>query len=431
MWAGGAKSLRFLWICVAAMLWLHLLFFIDYWHGMKRGYTDFSVLYTAGTILREGLGHQLYDRETQLRVQESFTGHLPFRRGPLPYIHPPFEAPIFVPLAFLGYEQAFVVWDFLTLCTLFGVGLLLRQSVPILSQVPPWKFVLGALAFYPVFTCFLQGQDSILQLLFCAAGFQALRKKADFFAGCCFALAAFKFQFMIPLVCLLAVWGRRRTAVGFAAIAAVLALVSLGIVGGDALWHYPKYALQIVEAPGLGGVPLALMPNLHGLAAGWAGPLSRTMGLVLAIIASTLVVVFAAWRGRVPASLASLELQVSLALVVSVLIGWQTNAHDLSLLVIALALLADYCFSTGPRKSGLMLLLPAVPLLITPLWMVLWLSVAKVNLMAIPMLWWVWVIGKELSRVARNSFPDSAMHPWQSLDTGGKKAESAQLPSNS
>jgi hypothetical protein len=417
VWAGGAKSQRVLWICVATMLWLHLLFLIDYWHGMKRGYTDFSVLYTAGTILREGLGHQLYNRETQYRVQEDFTGSLPFRRGPLPYIHPPFEAPIFVPLAFLDYQQAFVTWDILTLCTLFAVGFLLRQSIPILFSVLPWKFVLGALAFYPVFTCFLQGQDSILQLLFCAAGFQALRKKADIFAGCCFAMGAFKFQFMIPLVFLLFVWGRRRIAIGFAVIAAALALVSLGIVGRDALLQYPRFALQIVEVPGLGGVPLALMPNLHGLVVGWRGPLSGTTGLALAIIASILVVSFAAWTGQVRTSLAGLELQFSLAIIVSVLIGWQTNAHDLSLLVIPLVLLADYCFHTVPPKSGFTLLLPVVPLLITPFWMALWLSFAKVNLMAIPMLWWVWVIGKELSHVSQKEFSNSSKQWSESMVT--------------
>jgi hypothetical protein len=49
------------------------------------------------------------------------------------------------------------------------------------------------------------------------------------------------------------------------------------------------------------------------------------------------------------------------------------------------------------------LLLPVLPLLISPLWLVLWILKGDVNLMAIPLLWWVWEIGKELS--ADRKFP--------------------------
>jgi hypothetical protein len=44
------------------------------------------------------------------------------------------------------------------------------------------------------------------------------------------------------------------------------------------------------------------------------------------------------------------------------------------------------------------LLFPVLPVLISPLWMALWLLVSKVNLMAIPLVWWTLAIGWELSR---------------------------------
>jgi hypothetical protein len=146
---------------VVGMLWMNLLFFLDAREGIRRGYPDFTIFYTAGKILRQGLGHQLYDRKVQYAVQESFTGHIPFRLGPLPYNHPPFEAMIFVPLTFLSYQHAFAAWDLLNVGALFGVGLLLRRSVNSLLLIPPWEFVIGTLAFFPVFACLLQGQDSI------------------------------------------------------------------------------------------------------------------------------------------------------------------------------------------------------------------------------------------------------------------------------
>ncbi len=379
------------------MLWLNLLFFLDLQPGIKKGYPDFTIFYSAGKILRQGLGHQLYSRKLQYEVQESFTGHISFRKGPLPYNHPPFEAPLFVPLTLLPYPQAFAVWDLLSVVELLGVALLLRRCVATLHALAPWKFVLCALAFFPVFACLLEGQDSILMLLLCTLAFQALKKKTDVAGGCWLALAAFKLQFIIPIVLLLIVWKRRRVALGFAAVGAVLTLISVGLVGVESVLQYPGYVLRIVDAPGIGGVPPEFLPNLHGLAMGWRGPLSGTMGGALAALSSVTVFAFAAWKGW--AHPEKLELQFSLAILVAVLIAWHTNSHDHSLLVLPLVFIADYCLraTTPSTANRFALLLPVLPLLISPLWMVLWLVIEKVNLIAIPLVWWTWKIGKERS----------------------------------
>src|SRR5258708_36670059 len=133
---------------------------------------------------------------------------------------------------------------------------------------------------------------------------------------------------------------------------------------------------------------------------GWHGPLCGAVGAALARLSSIVVFLFAAWKGRASARPGKLELQFSLAILVSGLIAWQTNAHDLSLLILPLVLITDYCLRamTQAPDNTLALLHPVVPLLISPLWMVLWLVSAKVNLIAIPLLWWTWKIGQELSR---------------------------------
>jgi len=305
-----------------------------------------------------------------------------------------------VPLTLLPYPQAFAVWDLLNVGALFGVAVLLRKSVGTLHLIPPWKFVMGSIAFFPVFACLLEGQDSILLLLFCVLAFQALRKKADLLGGCWLALAAFKFQFIVPIVLLLVIWKRRRVALGFGAVAIVLGLISVELVGVGPLLHYPGYVLQIANTPGLGGVLPKYLPNLHGLAMGWHGPFSGTVGAALASLSSIVVFLFAAWKGRASARPGKLELQFSLAILVSGLIAWQTNSHDLSLLILPLVLITDYCLRamTQAPDITLALLHPVVPLLISPLWMVLWLVSAKVNLIAIPLVWWTWKIGQELSR---------------------------------
>ncbi len=402
MFAGGPRSRLLAWTIIAALLWLNLLFVIDFRKGMKNGYADFTVYYTGATILREGRGHQIYDRQLQYEVQEDFAGHIPFRRGPLPYIHPPFEALIFVPLTLLSYSQAFVVWDLLTVVMLFGVAALLRRSVVTLRSIPPWQFVIGTLAFFPVCSCLLQGQDSVLQLLLCVLGFNALKRKADLLGGCWLALAAFKFQFIVPIMLLLILWKRRRAAIGFAVVAALLVLVSVALSGVAALLKYPGYAVEVVRNPGQGGVPPELLPNLHGLAMGWPPAFSGAVGVGLAAVSSIILFLFAARNGQGKAGGESLELQLSLAVIVSVLIAWQTNLHDLCLLILPLILVTDYCVHSMPPVRRTAILLPALPLLISPLWMLLWFGIAKVNLMAIPLLWWAWKIGAELSRKPGN-----------------------------
>jgi len=156
------------------------------------------------------------------------------------------------------------------------------------------------------------------------------------------------------------------------------------------------------------------MPNLRGLIEGWSfnsvagNPVSAALaGLVLLL--SALLLGFAAIKGRL-ASPDHLEVAFSLAVVVAVLTSWHTNAHDLCLLLLPLVLLTDYGWTTlanfPARKAAL--LIPSLPLLISPLWFVLWLEGSNINLMAIPLLWSVWQISQEATRAGsvRGVTPD-------------------------
>ena len=379
------------------MLCLHLLFFINLRDRIKVGYPDFTVFYTAATTLQSGLGHQLYDEHVQYEIQKKSVGEIAERHGPLPYIHPPFEALIFLPLSWLPYPVAFAVWDLLNLALLLGVTLLLRRSVNALRLIPPWELVMWSLAFFPIFDCFLQGQDSILLLLLCVLGFNALKRESDVLAGCWFALGVFKFQFILPIVLLLVIWKRKRLAIGFTVVSALLVLISAYLVGWQGLLRYPAFALEITKSPALGGVAAGFAPNLRGLALGLLAHFPEQVGTWVGLLASIMLFLFAAMKGR-EASPWKLDLQLSLAIAVAGLIAWQTNMHDLSLLVLPLVLIVDYCLSVlaqEPRRR-LFLLLPVLPVLISPLWIVFWLVGGAVNLMAIPLLWWVWEISKEI-----------------------------------
>jgi hypothetical protein len=383
---------------LGGMLAIHGMLLWNDWHLIRRGYSDFTILYTAGTMVRLSLGRHLYDPSLQYRVQQSFGPGVQIRNGPLPYNHPPFEALLFAPLSLLDYPAAFVVWDALNVATVAFLFFLLRGQVPILQTVPAFLWLALWLAFFPVFGCLFQGQDSILLLLVCALGFRAMKRKADFLAGGWFALGTFKFQFVVPLILLFALWRHRRVAGGFAAASSVLVLLSAGLVGWHGLIRYPAYVLELARWPGFGEVSPQLMPNIRGLVEGWSFDISSAVLNVLTVSASAILFVFAGWRVRTLQH-ENFNLQFSLGVIVAVLVAWHTNAHDLSLLILPLVLLADYSqsFLAGAPRRKWALLVPALPILLSPLWFVLWLGIGKVNVMAIPLLWLTWETVKEIS----------------------------------
>jgi Glycosyltransferase family 87 len=384
---------------IAGILCLQAIFFVSLRERIEQGYPDFAVFYTAAKILRAGLGHQLYAARIQNQFQKGFTGDLPSRPAALPYIHPPFEALFFLPLSRLSYRRAFITWDLLNLAMLVGVILVLRSRVGILRLISPWEAVLCALAFFPIFECLLQGQDSIMQLLFCVLGWKALKKEADVLAGCWFALAAFKFQLMLPIALLVAIWRRRQVLIGFGAVGAVLAAISVALVGWHGLLQYPAFATRVADTPSLGGVPPDFLPNLHGLIMGWPFRLIGIVGTAVVLLISVGLFLYVAARGRKPAGYGKDYLCLSLAVGAAELIGWQTNIHDFTLLLLPIVLVADHCLHSSSRWGGRWsLLYPVFVLLLSPVWFVMWLSIGKVNLMAIPLLWWIWELSQESSR---------------------------------
>ncbi len=373
------------------------------WHvreRIARGDPDFTVFYTAARILREGRGGQLYDPAVQHVVQREFTSNALIRRGALPFIHPPFEAVVFVPLTFLPYPVAFVVWDLVNLGMLVAVALILRSSPGLLRQIPFWLLILGFLAFFPVFATFHQGQDSILLLLLLALGFRAMNRGSDFAAGCWLGFGMFKYHLILPLVLILIFWKARKLALGFIAVVSFLFMISLALVGWQGLVQYPGYAWRVVSVPAFGGIPLRQLPNLLGLVAGWP-VLNETGWMVraVALVGAAALLLAVAWLRKFADNPRFFNLCLACAVIASLLAGYSTNTYDLCLLILPLALVADYLAVSAPKqRSTLNLVLPAIPLLVSPLWFFLWLRWERINVMAFFLLWWLFAIRGEIMR---------------------------------
>jgi glycosyl transferase family 87 len=382
------------------MIATHIFFLWRVRERIARGDPDFTVFYTAGKMLRQGLGSQLYDPRAQLAVQSEFARNSDIRRGPLPYIHPPFEALFFLPLTFSPYPQAFVVWNAINLAILFGVGMLLKNSLLSLRTIPVWQMVSLCLAFFPIFANFHQGQDAILLLLVVTLSFRALDRDGEFLAGCWLGFGLFKYHLILPLAVILAIWRGRRFTLGFAAVSSAAVLISLGVVGWNGALQYPAYTWHVVSQPAFGGIPPGQLPSLFGLLAGW--PLSQQIGsgVQVAVVAgSAALLMIVVGLRRYVRDKASFSLGFSAAVIAALLVGYSTNSYDLSLLVLPLAVIVN-CRLARPL-DGKSLLAPALPLLLSPLWFLLWMRWQRINLMAAFLVWWLFALVAEVRRLQR------------------------------
>lgn len=383
------------------VLTIHAFFFWSVRGRIVKGDPDFTVFYTAGKVVREGLGRHLYDIRAQQAVQSEFAADEDIRRGPLPYIHPAFESLLFLPLTFLGYRSAFITWNVVNLGILVAVMSLLRGWLDSFRKLPVWLMVLIALAFFPVFANIHQGQDAILLLLLLVLGLQAADRGALFSAGCWLGLGVFKYHLILLLVLVLGIWKGRRLLLGFTAVAAAAVTVSVAIVGWQGVMQYPEYALRVALEPAFGGIPAQRLPNLLGLVGGWSPSGIAGWPVQVAVMLSTLGLLVVVARLHSAANNPQLfGLCGACAVIASLLAGYSTNTYDLSLLLLPLAFVTDYSARelSGDPSARRWLIAPVLPLLISPLWFFLWMQWGRLNLIAAFLVWWIFAIRGEIAR---------------------------------
>jgi len=370
---------------------------------VAAGYPDFTSFYGAGLSLRQGQGSQLYDAEEQWRTQQLFAQRVRIRRGPLPYLRPPFETLLFVPLTLLSYPQAYLLWTAVNLGIAVWVPFLLRRHLPDLQPVSAWLLALLPLAFTPIFFALVQGQDSILLLLLYSLAYLALQKGADLRAGCWLALGLFKPHLVIPFVIILFSRGRRKVAWGFSWIAAVLLVVSVAIVGWRKLIHYPGYIWWLEQHTGRGLVLPRDTPNLRGLVEGFtSGLMPASVALLVIALTSIAIVIWAGKGGRPEKNERIRDLVFCQALVATFLVSYHAFAYDLAVMLLPIALLAGRVIKGGPKLSvwdESALLAPVVVLLFGPIYPLLWLRFHFMNLLAIVLMLWMWGLSREISRL--------------------------------
>src|SRR5258708_29474905 len=119
-WSWGV--LDFFWGIAPLFIGVQLLALIFFLPQSLHGHTSFRQLYTAGYMVRTGHAHELYDYDAQKLFQDQLVSR---EAALMPFIRPPFDALVFVPLSYLSYSSAYVTFLILSVGLLaVSVGLL-------------------------------------------------------------------------------------------------------------------------------------------------------------------------------------------------------------------------------------------------------------------------------------------------------------------
>jgi hypothetical protein len=355
---------------------------------IARGYGDFSSLYTSGLMVRCGLGHRLYDRREQWRLQQGLFPEVAIRRGPIPFMRPPFEALFLAGFSYFAYTTALAIWSAVKLALLWLTLWILKRSAPLLSVYPVWAETILCLGLFPMFLDFYQGQDAVLLLFLVALAFRSLTLERDGMAGLYLGLALFKFHLTLPLVMILVLAGRRRVLAGFVPTALALMGVSCAIAGPSVLYLYPAYLLKLNHDAGAGMVTAQSMPNLRGLLTTWVGSAPYPGPIHWALLPAALAAMGYtawAWKRKSKAGMAALVPGFSLALAATLLTSYYAYCYDMTLLIVPLLLVGGGFLARGEMSPSTRKLLSAAALLLicTPLY---WALSLRLNLLCLPML---------------------------------------------
>ena len=303
------------------------------------GHADFRQLYAAGYMVRSGHARQIYDYASQVAFQNAAVSNI---HRTLPFLRPAYESLLFVPFSLLSYRSAYFTFVLLSLAGLMACYRELRPHFGDLGCIYPWLPGAMFLGFMPVTTALIQGQDSILLLLLLGASFNALHRNKPSLAGFLLAFGLFKFQIILPIVFLFALWKQWRFVKGFLLSGVVLGAISTLIVGMDGIAVYPDSLIH-VHYP----MEVRLMPNLHGLAALLFGDWFAGQTVVFISILLTGAVFYLTWRSR-PESSADKFL---VAIVAAVLGGYYLLAHDLTVLLLPIIVVLGRCLEIDLAKK--------------------------------------------------------------------------------
>lgn len=344
-----------LWLIMLAMLLLQCACIASQWSAVKAGTPDFAALYGTARSTHRGVVPDYNPK--RIRGIDAGLGSpgvepLPTADSRVDTLHPPFEILLFLPLTFLSYPTAYIVWSAFNLLFAWLALVVLWPYLPRLHAEFEVVAILYGTAL-PLIVCLLQGQDSILLLLLLSLAFDCLAKGKNRSAGYMLALGLFKFHLVLPIIAALLVARRWKTVVGFLEASLVLLIATFAVVGPRTTLRYIPFISQFSKHISVyASQRTVLMPNLRGLVAFAVGGLASASVQSLLAIGFSMVLLFwlIAWISKFPEL--PIALRFSAAIVVTSLISYHYYIYNSVILVIPLLLMANEF--VGPRVDRLL-----------------------------------------------------------------------------
>jgi alpha-1,2-mannosyltransferase len=311
--------------------------------------TDFSNVYVAGTLVRDGEPQAPFDPAQQYaREQAIFGPATPFYG----WHYPPFFLLVAAALATMPYLLALTVWQGATLALyLLALRMIVtdppdqvpRQApAPAANPAPDPLWLLLALAFPAVFINFGHGHNGFLTAALIGAALMCLDRRPAL-AGVLIGLLAYKPQFGLLLPVVLVASGRWWVFAAAAATVAALAAITTAALGTsvwDAFLASTRFTRIIVLENGETG--WQKIQSVFSAVRMWGGPVPvayAVQGAVTLALAAAM-----AWLWRAPVDFA---LKAAGLIIAAVLATPYSLDYDMTALAPAIAFLAVHGMRCG------------------------------------------------------------------------------------
>lgn len=317
---------------------------------------DFSAIWSAAWLAAHGHAADVWNLHALFAIQHRAIPSMSLDDGALLWLYPPSMLLLVVPLGWIPYTLAVVLWLAATYVLFAAV---------IHSTVQRGTAWLCALAFPAAFVTLIVGQTSLFTATLGGLGLLLLNRR-PVWSGICFGMLMMKPQMaaLFPLALLCA--GQWRALAAWAATIAGCAALATLAFGADSWIAFAHEMHDVYQIVGAGHAKLARMPTVFALAtmAGW--PAYVASGLQLLSAAAAAFATVYAWRGA-----CSYSLRAATLVCACVLVSPYLYDYDLTWYGLVIAWYARYAWTHGWRRFDrewlmLLWLMPLAGLTIMP-----------------------------------------------------------------
>ena len=305
--------------------------------------TDLVSFYTAGRIIISAGPSHLYDLNLQYSYQHRLDPSVVYSYyATSPYFNPPFLALFLVPIAFLPFNQAYLIDFGFNLLCLILLCYLVFISLNRTSLTKRMMVITGILTFLPIDNSLLVGQFSILMSLILLFSWRLLNQSKTTQAGLILSLLLIKpYLIILPLI-FFALQKQFQVLKGMVIGGGLLFLISLLLVGWSGLVGYFQLLLAASNWNYQFEVFANLQYNLQNLLMtllSASHPRDIFIQWLIVCLMVFLATTFLLFNRKSSLNSHLFALKWAALVLIMLLLSPHTHFHDLSLLVVPAVLL--------------------------------------------------------------------------------------------